>query len=115
MDLTKEDYIQILNYYNIPIKKTATSYVKALAEKIIAKKLCSCIKKVPNANNPESRAIGICNYSVLQRKHLKINGFTCKKKMALKSSKTSKHKLFKNIPQLLLKNKNTKKLRTKII
>ena len=38
-----------------------------------------------------------------------------KKKTALKSSKTSKHKLFKNIPQLLLKNKNTKKLRTKII
>ena len=115
MNLIKEDYIKILNYYNVPIKKTTTSYVKKLAEQIIAKKLCSCIKKVPNANNPESRAIGICNYSVLQRKHLKINGFTCKNKIALKSSKTSKHKLFKNIPQLLLKNKNTKKLRTKII
>ena len=115
MNLTKEDYIQILGYYNIPIKKTTYSYVKNLAENIIAKKLCSCIKKVPNANNPESRAIGICNYSVIQRKHLKINGFTCKKKMRLKSSKTSKHKLFKNISQLLLKNKNTKKVRTKII
>ena len=51
MDLTKEDYIKILNYYNIPIKNTRTSYVKKMAEKIIAKKLCSCIKKVPNANN----------------------------------------------------------------
>ena len=111
MDLTKEDYIQILNYYNIPIKKTSTSYIKTLAEKIIAKKLCSCIKKVPNANNPESRAIGICNYSVLQRKHLKINGFTCKKKMALKSSKNNKHKLYKEISQLLLKNKTIKKAR----
>ena len=111
MDLTKEDYIQILNYYNIPIKKTSTSYIKTLAEKIIAKKLCSCIKKVPNANNPESRAIGICNYSVLQRKHLKINGFTCKKKMALKSSKNNKHNLYKEISQLLLKNKTIKKAR----
>ena len=73
MDLTKEDYIKILNYYNIPIKNTRTSYVKKMAEKIIAKKLCSCIKKVPNANNPESRAIGICIYSILQKKHLKIN------------------------------------------
>ena len=114
MDLNKEDYIQILNYYNISTKNNSYSYLKTLAEKIIAKKLCSCIKKVPNANNPESRAIGICNYSVIQRKHLKINGFTCKKKMRLKSSKISKHKLFKNIPQLLLKNKNTKKIRTKI-
>lgn len=114
MNLSKEDYIQILNYYNIPIKNRTYSYAKKIAEKIIAKKVCSCIKKVPNANNPESRAIGICIYSVLQRKHLKINGFTCKKKVMLKSSKTSKHKLFKNITQLLLKNKNTKKVRTKI-
>ena len=111
MDLTKEDYIKILNYYNIPIKNTRTSYVKKMAEKIIAKKLCSCIKKVPNANNPESRAIGICIYSILQKKHLKINGFTCKKKMMLKSSKNNKHKLYKEISQLLLKNKTIKKAR----
>jgi hypothetical protein len=112
MDLTKTDYIKILDYYNIPIKKTTTySYVKNLAERIIAKKLCSCIKKVPNANNPESRAIGICTYSVLQKKHLKINGFTCKKKTMLKSGKNNKHKLFKDIPHLLLKNKTTKKVR----
>ena len=60
MDLNKEDYIQILNYYNVSPKNNNYSYVKKLAENIIAKKLCSCIKKVPNANNPESRAIGIC-------------------------------------------------------
>ena len=111
MDLTKTDYIQILNYYNVPFKKTTTSYVKKLAEHIIAKKLCSCIKKVPNANNQESRAIGICIYSVLQKKHLKINGFTCKKKMRLKSSKNNKHKLFKDFTNLLFKNKTTKKVR----
>jgi hypothetical protein len=111
MNLSKADYINVLNYYNVPFKKTTISHVKKLAEHIIAKKLCSCIKKVPNINNPESRAIGICIYSVLQRKHLKINGFTCKKKIALKSSKNNKHKLFKDIAHLLLKNKTIKKLR----
>lgn len=111
MNLTKADYIKILDYYNVAFKNTSTSHVKKLAERIIAEKLCSCIKKVPNANNPESRAIGICIYSVLQRKHLKINGFSCKKKMALKSSKKNKHKLFKDIAQLLFKNKTTKKVR----
>ena len=50
MDLTKTDYIQILNYYNVPFKKTTTSYVKKLAERIIAKKLCSCIKKIIHTN-----------------------------------------------------------------
>ena len=111
MNLTKEDYIYILNHYNVPIKKTSYSYIKNLAENIIAKKLCSCIKKVPNANNPESRAIGICIYSVLQKKHLKINGFTCKTNMRLKSSKNNKHKLFKDFTNLLFKNKTTKKVR----
>lgn len=111
MNLTKADYIKILDYYNVAFKNTTYSHVKKLAERIIAEKLCSCIKKVPNANNPESRAIGICIYSVIQRKHLKINGFSCKKKMVLKSSKKNKHKLFKDIEQLLFKNKTTKKVR----
>ena len=106
MNLTKEDYINILNYYNIKINSnTSLSSIKKMVEKIIAQKLCSCIKKVPNLNKSESRAIGICNYSILQRKHLKINGFSCKKKMMLKSSKTNKNKLTKTISGKLLLNK----------
>jgi hypothetical protein len=106
MNLTKEDYINILNYYNIKINSnTSLSSIKKMAEKIIAKKLCSCIKKVPNPSKKESRAIGICNHSVLQRKHLKINGFSCKKRMMLKTSKTNKNKLTKTISSKLLLNK----------
>ena len=109
MNLEKKDYKQLLNYYAIKTKNNASSsYLKKATEKIIAKKLCSCVKKVPNKNQPESRAIGICNYSIIQRKNLKINGFTCKKKMTLKTSKTNKHKLLKNNATLVLKN-NTKK------
>ena len=109
MNLSKQDYRQLLAYYAIQTKNNASlSSLKKAAEKIIAQKLCSCVKKVPNKNNPESRAIGICNYSIIQRKNLKINGFTCKKKMTLKTSKTNKHKLMKKSSQLVLKN-NTKK------
>jgi hypothetical protein len=106
MNLTKEDYINILNYYNIKINSTTSlSSIKKMAENIIAKKLCSCIKKVPNPSKKESRVIGICNNSVLQRKHLKINGFSCKKIMMLKTSKTNKNKLTKTINGKLLLNK----------
>ena len=46
MNLTKEDYINILNYYNIKINSnTSLSSIKKMVEKIIAQKLCSCIKK----------------------------------------------------------------------
>lgn len=106
MNLSKQDYRQLLEYYAIQTKSNASlSSLKKAAEKIIAQKLCSCVKKVPNKNNPESRAIGICNYSIIQRKNLKINGFTCKKKMRLKTSKTNKNKLFKNTKVLALKNR----------
>ena len=91
MNLSKQDYMKLLEYYAIQTKNNASlSSLKKAAEKIITQKLCSCVKKVPNKNNPESRAIGICNYSIIQRKNLKINGFTCKKKMRLKTSKTNK-------------------------
>jgi hypothetical protein len=109
MNLSKSDYKQLLNYYAIQTKSNSSlSSLKKAAEKIIAQKLCSCVKKVPNKNQPESRAIGICNYSIIQQKNLKINGFTCKKKMTLKTSSTNKQKLMKNGSQLTLKTKTKK-------
>jgi hypothetical protein len=114
MNLSKSDYKQLLNYYAIQTKSNLSlSSLKKAAEKIIAQKLCSCVKKVPNKNQPESRAIGICNYSIIQRKNLKINGFSCKKKMTLKTSSTNKQKLMKNGTQLTLKT-NTKKQKKQI-
>ena len=59
--LNTNDYIQILNYYNIPIPKgknkknkgvqthkftkAEKKKIKEIAEKILAEKLCRCIKK----------------------------------------------------------------------
>lgn len=114
MKLTKDDYINILEYYNIKINKNLPfSSLKKLVEKIIAEKLCSCVKKVHNDNHVESRAIGICNYSVVKRKNLKINGFTCKKRKMLKTSKINKNRLTKTIKNkvsLIPKRKKIRKL-----
>ena len=93
MNLTKSDYKNILMYYNINFSDNLSlTTLKKMVEKIIAEKLCRCIKKVPNENNPESRAIGICNYSVIKRKNLKINSFTCKNKPKLTLKNKSKRK-----------------------
>jgi hypothetical protein len=88
--LKKDDYIKILNYYNIPIASTDSSKtIKHKAEEILADKLCKCIKKVKNTDDEidtetpteaESKAIGICNDSIFRRKGLKHSGFTCKRR-----------------------------------
>jgi hypothetical protein len=83
-ELSRNDYKEILNFYGVTYdNKLPTTYLKKMCESILVKKLCSCIKKVPNKNQPESRAIGICNYSVVQKKQLKIKRFTCKKRSKL--------------------------------
>jgi hypothetical protein len=96
--LKKNDYIKILNYYNIPITPTDSSKtIKNKAEEILADKLCKCIKKVKKTDEgddddgddetggdtpseAESKAIGICNDSIFRRKGLKHSGFTCKRR-----------------------------------
>ena len=92
MQLTKYDYLEILNYYKIPLKNDFTiSYLKKMVEKIIAKKLCSCIKKVDNSKyKDETRPIAICTNSVVSKKNLKINKFTCKKRKRLIGDKNNK-------------------------
>jgi len=95
--LKKNDYIKILNYYNIPITPTDSSKtIKHKAEEILAEKLCKCIKKVKKTDDgddgdddetggdtpseAESKAIGICSDSIFRRKGLKHSGFTCKRR-----------------------------------
>ena len=80
MKLTKNDYINILEFYNVKdISNLSYKEIKNKAEEIIALKLCSCIKKVDPKLQNESRAIAICTNNIVNRKGLKINRFTCKK------------------------------------
>ena len=57
MKLTKEDYIKILNFYNITYRKNNFNHIKRKAENILADKLCRCIKRVKTpSDKDENRA-----------------------------------------------------------
>jgi hypothetical protein len=75
--LTQHDYKQILEYYKMSIPSNKKQ-MKHDAEKIIAEKLCKCIKKLDPEN--ESRSIGICTKTVINRKGFVRGNFQCKKK-----------------------------------
>jgi hypothetical protein len=85
--LTHADYIKILKYYKMRIPNSAKT-VKRNAEKMLATKLCRCIKKVGSIGEPgsigehasEQRAIGVCTRTVIARKGLRRGSFKCAKK-----------------------------------
>ena len=76
-ELTNNDYKRILEFYNKSIPKSKR-LLKQQAEKILASKLCRCIKKVDKQN--EARAIGICTRTIINNKGFTRGKFTCKKK-----------------------------------
>jgi hypothetical protein len=76
-ELTKKDYIKILNYYNKPIPKSL-HLLKSEAQEILSSKLCKCIKKIDPQN--EARSIGICTKSIFNKKGLVREDFKCKGK-----------------------------------
>ena len=86
-ELTNNDYKRILEFYNKSIPKSKR-LLKQQAEKILASKLCRCIKKVDKEN--ESRAIGICTKTIINNKGFTRGKFTCKKKetISLKKKKS---------------------------
>ena len=90
MKLTKTDYIDILNYYNLSSKNLTNEELKSKSEKILATKLCRCIKKFDPDVSDKPRAIAICNNSVLKKKNLKGPKFTCKKKYKFIKTKNNK-------------------------
>jgi hypothetical protein len=115
--LNKNDYLSILNFYNINTEKLKTSDIKKTAENILVSKLCRCIKAVDSYNNKnnnnnnnnnknnnnknnknkKTKSIGICKNSVFTKKKLRIYKFSCKKDINLtsKNKKTNKN-IFKN-------------------
>lgn len=79
-ELTNNDYKHILAFYNKPIPKS-NRLLKIQAEKMLATKLCKCIKKVDRQN--EARAIGICTKTIINNKGFTRGKFTCKKKESI--------------------------------
>lgn len=127
--LKQNDYIKILNYYDIPISpKESSKTIKHKAENILAEKLCKCIKKVKKSdtidtssedkNTPsesESKAIAICSNSIFEKKGLERGLFDCKKKPRLINLSGKKYALTKRKRMLMIsrKNKLLKKLQTR--
>ena len=87
--LTNKDYISILKYYKLNIPKSK-SVLKEQAEKIMAHKLCKCIKKLNPEN--EAKSIGICTKTVFNRKGYTRGQFQCKKTQTVKFRRTKKNK-----------------------
>ena len=86
-NMNNSDYIQLLKYYNIPIPRSKKN-IKKEGENILSLKLCKCIKKVNNNNEP--RAIGICTKTIFNRKGLTRGKFKCKGKRFVNFNKTKK-------------------------
>lgn len=87
INLTNKDYVSILKYYKLSIP-TSKQIIKQKAEKIMADKLCRCIKKVDINNEPKS--IGICTKTIFNNKGYTRGTFECKKKRSVKFRKTNK-------------------------
>ena len=86
-ELTTNDYKHILEFYKKPLPKSKR-ILKLQAEKLLASKLCRCIKKVDKIN--EQRAIGICTKTIINNKGFSRGKFTCKKKSTIQLSKKGK-------------------------
>jgi hypothetical protein len=87
--LNKKDYVNILNYYNMKIPKSQT-LLKKHAEKIMADKLCKCIKKLEPKK--KTRSIGICTKSIFNLKGYSRGKFQCKNPRTLKFSRRTNSK-----------------------
>lgn len=92
-NLSSDDYIKILEFYNKEIPKTKR-LLEIEAENILSEKLCRCIKKVENKikNKNEAIAIGICSKTIFNSKGLTRGNFKCKGKRYVKFNKTKKRK-----------------------
>ena len=88
-ELTTNDYKHILEFYKKTLPKSKR-ILKNQAEKLLATKLCRCIKKVDKKN--EARAIGICTRTIINNKGYSRGKFTCKNKQTIKLSKKTTRK-----------------------
>ena len=88
-EITDTDYKKILEFYEISIPRS-NRLLKMEAEKILATKLCRCIKKVDAKN--ESRSIGICTKTIINTKGFTRGKFKCKGKKFVTFRKTTQKK-----------------------
>ena len=109
-ELSNKDYKNILAFYNKPIPKTYR-LLKQQAEKLLANKLCKCIKKIELQN--EARSIGICTKTIINNKGFKRGNFTCKNKQSIDLTKISKSDIRKSKRKTKKNKRNSKTRKSK--
>jgi hypothetical protein len=90
--ITINDYKHILEFYKQKIPYS-NRLLKKQAEKILANKLCRCIKKLEHKYKDKS--VGICTKTIINNKGFLREKFTCKKKQIIhlkKKNNTQKNK-----------------------
>jgi len=102
MYLSNKDYLDILHYYKIKTTNLNKKQIKSRAENILAGKLCRCIKKNVDYPKNESKAIAICNNSILKKKGIIGSNLKCKGKAKITLSK-------KNTNLVKTKKRNTRR------
>lgn len=95
MKLTHGDYVKILHHYQESdrghghgrLTRKNSKSVKERAHRILAQKLCRCIKAGASGSDTndlsagdEGRRIGYCTRSIFNSKGLRSHGFQCKTK-----------------------------------
>ena len=89
MKLTHGDYVKILHHYQGPesghghgrVTRKNRKSVKERAHRILAQKLCRCIKATSSTSSgDEGRRIAYCTRSIFNTKGLRSHGFRCKTK-----------------------------------
>jgi len=84
MKLTRRDYIKILHHYQPKkvVSSGSTQTIKERAHRILADKLCRCIKSSATTTTRnkegESRRIAYCSRSIFNNRGLRQHGFSCK-------------------------------------
>ena len=87
--INNNDYKKILEYYKQPIP-TSKRVIKLNAEKILASKLCRCIKKIEPSK--ESKSIGIFTKTIFNSKVFNRGKFKCKEKKFVTFRKSTNNK-----------------------
>lgn len=104
--LSLKEYSAIVKHYGRSIPKTrkgnpSLKKTRQLAEKLIASKLCDCMKSLENKQYSISSSSAICKNSILNSRNLTVSNFHCKKKHRLVPFKKNKtRKLMKTKPSI---------------
>jgi|LauGreDrversion4_2_1035121.scaffolds.fasta_scaffold14038_4 hypothetical protein len=86
MKLTRSDYLKILHHYQPRTRKGSlsantkakTATLKKRAHRILAEKLCRCVKPSALSSSDERGRIAYCTRSIFTNRCLRPHGFRCK-------------------------------------